>query len=260
MELKRSAKKGSAFVVRALVKKVRFWRGKVAQAGDSTKDVPEDLKLERKKSLKKFEDDLEGIKVGPSVKNAVVNSASAETRTLQTVDSAKVVHHTLLSALKKSPIPYSDRLVGYWESEPYEKQEVEGENALSSMTRIEQRLASSNPVQEAVKVALNDLHVIITGRKLGSADKKSTRRATSSVNDGSTVKRKRAPDASDESSSDDGPGRIPASTFITSLGAGDEDDYISDALSISDMDVSDYDGPPAKKVKKNRRGQQARRA
>ncbi|KAJ3185365.1 hypothetical protein HDU85_001415 [Gaertneriomyces sp. JEL0708] len=246
VSLNRSGKKGKTFCLRALLKKVRFYRSKLEAAEGATKDTPAEVMAEHKRQLKKYEHDLEGMK---------------------NVNIGRVVHEAFLTTLRGSELPDKERFVELWQSvkpdgEKESKDEMKPskeENQPHSplpateWQRVHNRLASSETVINAVKEGVEAIKLILGGKK--------AQRAKAQAANKKAVKRKR--DGSDDQqdsgesseSDDDNNLRIPKSMFMTSLGGDDE----YSEFSVSDAGQSDYDEPIPKKVKKNRMGQRARR-
>ncbi|KAJ3155785.1 hypothetical protein HDU86_004255 [Geranomyces michiganensis] len=275
ISLKRSGKKGKAFTLRAMVKKARFYRDKLDPARAAT--APPSAKggdpAEWEANLAKLDEDLIAIK---------------------TFNPTNVLHQRFLSALRKSALPGVDHLLSLWDGAlagamtAKEAQAEVGETTsigvrstdpVTVLTRLENRIAATAPVVDVVKEAVEDLVTIITGR--GSDGKKKTKKApvpppsvttpAKAKTGASTSKRKRT----------EGGGL--SSTFVSSLGGGDsseseEDegglrflagsddeglpiyDYGSDVFSGGESEPEEEAERPAKKVRKNRPGQQARRA
>ncbi|KAI8825963.1 BUD22-domain-containing protein [Fimicolochytrium jonesii] len=301
VSLKRSGKKGKAFVLRALLKKARFYRHKLdnpqkPKAKDDGEEEDEEekaakaqaVKEEWERQLRKFEEQLDALK---------------------TLDTATLLQSTFLSALKKSTLPDTDRLIGYWdtrdgsggvEGAAEADSDAAGEthtprtkstDPQRSLTPLEQRIATAAPVEAAVKEAIEDLFVIITGRtstgaravKKSQLAKQAKENTKTKTKTDTALKRKRGvKDHDDDGDSDsDTAKRRPklASTFVTALGGGDDSadedaaandsddfsmsEYGSDAaFSGDESDAWEQNDKKLKKevVKKNRPGQQARRA
>ncbi|KAJ3175594.1 hypothetical protein HDU87_006091 [Geranomyces variabilis] len=273
ISLKRSGKKGKAFTLRAMVKKARFYRQKLdlARAAAAPPAGKADNPAEWEAQLAKLDEDLAQIK---------------------TFNPTNVLHQRFLSALRRSTLPGVDRLLPLWdgalagamtateaqaEANETTSVGVRSTDPVTVLTRLENRVAATAPVVDVVKEAVEDLFVIITGRK--SDGKKKIKKDPPSAL-ATPVKAKTATSTSKRKRTEGGAG--PSSTFVSSLGGGDSSDsedeqglrflsgsddeghpiydYGSDVFSGGESESEEEVERPAKKVRKNRAGQQARRA
>ncbi|KAI8591001.1 BUD22-domain-containing protein [Geranomyces variabilis] len=273
ISLKRSGKKGKAFTLRAMVKKARFYRQKLdpARAAAASPAGKADKPAEWEAQLAKLDEDLVQIK---------------------TFNPTNVLHQRFLSALRKSTLPGVDHLLLLWdgalagamtakeaqaEADETTSVGVRSTDPVTVLTRLENRVAATAPVVDVVKEAVEDLYVIITGRK-SDGKKKIKKEPAPPV--ATPAKEKTATSSSKRKRTEAGGGL--SSTFVSSLGGGgssdseeeqglrflsgsDEDghpiyDYGSDVFSGGESEPEDEVERPAKKVRKNRPGQQARRA
>ncbi|KND01941.1 hypothetical protein, variant [Spizellomyces punctatus DAOM BR117] len=228
IELKRGAKKAKTFETRKLVKKLRFFRKQYDQAKND-ESTPDEIKLQRQKMVEKFEADVESIKH---------------------INMDKIVHNAFAACLSKSSLPHLPNLLSTWDSA---KDWTQTDQNTPSVTRVEQRLSSSEPIRDAAEGAIEDLHCLLTGVR----SKTRKRKKNPPTQKLSTVSKVsvQTDDDDDEADSDE-MSRPVTSAFIASL--GDSDSELD--LSVSEVEESDYDQPASKKVKKNRQGQRARRA
>ncbi|KAJ3170698.1 hypothetical protein HDU88_008601 [Geranomyces variabilis] len=273
ISLKRSGKKGKAFTLRAMVKKARFYRQKLdpARAAAASPAGKADKPAEWEAQLAKLDEDLIQIK---------------------TFNPTNVLHQRFLSALRKSTLPGVDHLLLLWdgalagamtakeaqaEADETTSVGVRSTDPVTVLTRLENRVAATAPVVDVVKEAVEDLFVIITGRK-SDGKKKIKKEPAPPV--AAPAKAKTATTSSKRKRTEAGGGL--SSTFVSSLGgggssdseeeqglrflAGSDDeghpiyDYGSDVFSGGESEPEDEVERPAKKVRKNRLGQQARRA
>ncbi|KAJ3016649.1 hypothetical protein HKX48_003926 [Thoreauomyces humboldtii] len=300
VSLKRSGKKGRAFAIRAMVKKSKFYRYKLDKpalgVAESDPVIAAANRAEWERQLAKFDEDLTAVK---------------------TLDCANLLQQTFLATLRKSALPEIDRLLTLWdtrdnapndhlnapEDDEKERNELAGVGKSTEpapeLSRLEQRIAATEPIVTAVADAVEDLFVVVTGRGSGGEKKpkvmKPVKKAVAAVA-ASAKKAATAAILGSSSANVSGANKRKrgdhdvSSTFVTSLGGdaasdseddgdnrvngGDSEDSDADDYGLPPRpvyDSEDFSGgesseeevkrkPPAKKEKKNRKGQQARRA
>ncbi|KAI8917529.1 BUD22-domain-containing protein [Powellomyces hirtus] len=279
VSLKRAGKKGKTFTLQAMIKKARFFRKQL-----ETVPVEDDMAAKRGEwdvQLKKLDEDLGLIKT-LSPTNLLHQRFLSALRKSKLPGIERLLQFWDCGVFSGTHMP-----------EETAESEVAGvglksTDAVPVLTRLEDRIAATAPIRDTVKDAIEDLFVIITGRgsdgtkrtkaakslKTATAASKATSILTKTTAGATpTSKRKRSEDTS----------KAVSSTFVTSLGGEDNDsqdeysrgeddsdddndqhslppmyDYGSDEFSSGDSESEEE--RPVKKVKKNRPGQQARRA